>query len=200
MWNLPLLRPLFQNWVMPVILGTELTPWDPVQRGQILPLEHGRRSRLCKGTRRVGAELKYSTSQGAGSSGECPGGPRQHGRDMPSCWGCLMVLPECEDAKEWMPLGLLRAISSSITSCLPEHSLLLGQSWPTWECPLLSLPLPKVDLRLAQGIMMSRTCTPGKSPSLSREGRGTLDFYFQNHSDLKLPYALVLSSASDLHT
>lgn len=85
----------------------------------------------------------------------------------PSCWDCCIVLLECKDAKEGMPPGLLRDTSSSIPSCLPERSLLLGQSCSTWECPFLSLPLPKVYQQLAQGRIMNSTHTPSKSPPLS---------------------------------
>lgn len=139
MWNL-LLPLLYQSLWKPVMFGHRAHTLRSHQRGCILPLEHSARKR----GRRRQSSSPLPASQ-PGSSGEKPLVLSIMARlATPSCCDGCIVLLECKDAKEWMPPGLLRATPSSIPSCLPEHSLLLGQSCSTWECPFLSLPLPKV--------------------------------------------------------
>lgn len=81
-----------------------------------------------------------------------------------------------------MTLGLLRDYPLA-HEVMPAGTS-LAMSCSTWECPLPSLPLPKVYQWLTQGIMMNTRCPQSKSPPtlhlLLREGKGILDFYFQN--------------------
>lgn len=179
----------------------ELTHSNLRQRGCIQPSEHRQGSRLCKKKRQGEEERKYSRAGWSGSTGGCSRGPQRHSPAAPSHWRCCRVSLECKDAKDWVPPGLRRDTPSSITSCLPEPPLLFGQSCSTWKCLLLSLPLPRVYQRLAQGIMI-RTCTLSKAYLLPTCSWGKEkvpgNSIFKNHTDSN--YLMLLSFPLFLNT